>query len=304
MTARKSRPTRSSHSVRTISQRWYPRGTAPCRVSRFRISRRIGHDCCARSMRSIRAPAYPRKPKPSGTRRPGSRSSRSTSRAACAACAFTRRSPASRRPSGSAPRRKKVLLFIGSDMIWQSDRTPGQAYQDLGCEKRLEDARTTMFAAVDRANLTVHSIDPQGLVNAAPQARAPVRPWTDLRSRSAALDAVWGSTSHPMSGRQNLSVLPDRTGGRVVAGRNSPEEMIPQILDESSAYYLIGIERGPSARPDGMRRLEIKVRSQGCPRRGAAAVCRTGGTARQTAGSAGRDESGTTRERAHRPDAA
>ena len=162
---------------------------------------------------------------------------------------------------GSAPRRKKVLLFIGSDMIWQSFRTPGQAYQDFGCERRLEDARTTMFAAVDRANLTVHSIDPQGLVNAAPQART--SSIDNLRTRSASLDAVWGSTAHPMSGRQNLTVLPDRTGGRVVAGRNSPEEVIPQILDESSAYYVIGIERGPSARPDGMRRLEIKVRRKG-----------------------------------------
>ena len=162
---------------------------------------------------------------------------------------------------GSAPRRKKVLLFIGSDMIWQSYRTPGQAYQDFGCEKRLEDARTTMFAAVDRANLTVHSIDPQGLVNAAPEARATTTPLS--RGRSAALDAVWGSTAHPMSGRQNLSVLPERTGGRIVVGRNTPEEVVPQILDESSNYYLIGIERGASTRADGMRRLEIKVRRKG-----------------------------------------
>ena len=163
---------------------------------------------------------------------------------------------------GGAPRRKKVLLFIGSDMFWQVYRTPGQAYQDPGCERRLEDARTTMFAAVDRANLTVHSIDPQGLENAAAPAHASQSTLVN-RTRAAALDAVWGSTSHPMSGRQNLSVLPDRTGGRVVAGRNSPEEVIPQILDESSAYYLIGIERGASARPDGMRRLEIKVRRKG-----------------------------------------
>jgi hypothetical protein len=66
-----------------------------------------------------------------------------------------------------------------------------------------------------------------------------------------------------MSGRQNLSVLPDRTGGRIVVGSNTPEEIVPQILNESSAYYLIGIERGTSARPDGMRRLEIKVRRKG-----------------------------------------
>jgi len=119
-----------------------------------------------------------------------------------------------------------------------------------------------MFAAVDRANLTVHSIDPQGLENAAPQARASQSTLAN-RSRAAALDAVWGSSAHPMSGRQNLSVLPERTGGRIVVGRNNPEEIVPQILDESSAYYLIGIERGASARPDGMRRLEIKVRRKG-----------------------------------------
>ena len=162
---------------------------------------------------------------------------------------------------GSAPRRKKMLLFIGSDMIWQSYRTPGMAYQDFGCERRLEDARTTMFAAVDRANLTVHSIDPQGLVNASPEARATTTPLS--RGRSAALDAVWGSTAHPMSGRQNLSVLPERTGGRIVVGSNNPEEIVPRILEESSAYYLIGIERGASLRPDGLRRLEIKVRRKG-----------------------------------------
>jgi VWFA-related protein len=161
----------------------------------------------------------------------------------------------------SAPRRRKVLLFIGSDMIWQTYRTPGQASQDLGCEKRLEDARTTMLAAVDRANLTVHSIDPQGLVNAAPMAHAATT--TLSRSPSASLDAVWGSTGHPMSGRQNLSVLPERTGGRIVVGRNHPEQVVPQLLDESRAYYVIGIERGPSARADGMRRLEVKVRRKG-----------------------------------------
>ena len=204
---------------------------------------------------------------------------------------------------GSAPRRKKVLLFIGSDMIWQSYRTPGQAYQDPGCEKRLEDARTTMFAAVDRANLTVHSIDPQGLVNAAPEARA-VAATLANRSRSAALDAVWGSTSHPMSGRQNLSVLPERTGGRVVVGRNNPEEVVPQILDESSVYYVIGIERGSSARPDGMRRLEIKVRRKGAHVAAQRLYAGLAGTAGSAAEVPAATEAGATRERTHRPDAA
>ena len=160
-----------------------------------------------------------------------------------------------------------------------------------------------MFAAVDRANLTVHSIDPQGLENAAPQARASQSTLAN-RSRAAALDAVWGSSAHPMSGRQNLSVLPDRTGGRIVVGRNNPEEIVPQILDESSVYYLIGIERGSSARPDGMRRLEVKVRRKGA--HVAAQRLYAGLTAGPTQSdrAARCDEIGATGERSHRPDAA
>ena len=61
----------------------------------------------------------------------------------------------------STPRRRKVLFFIGSSMIWQARRPISEGFQDLGCETRLEDARGVMFAAIDRANLTVHSIDPK-----------------------------------------------------------------------------------------------------------------------------------------------
>ena len=74
----------------------------------------------------------------------------------------------------STPRRPKLLLFIGSSMIWLARRPISASYQDPGCETRLEDARGVMFAAIDRANLTVHSIDPQGLVNVGPQTQASV----------------------------------------------------------------------------------------------------------------------------------
>ena len=61
------------------------------------------------------------------------------------------------------PRRRKMLFFIGSDMIWQSTRSVMAAGADVGCETRIKDARAAMFKAVDRANLTVHSVDPKGL---------------------------------------------------------------------------------------------------------------------------------------------
>ncbi len=157
------------------------------------------------------------------------------------------------------PRRRKVLLFIGSTMIWQSSRPISESFQDPGCDSRLRDARGVMFTAIDRANLTVHSIDPQGLVNAGPQTQAS----TTNRSPGAASAALKSSVTNTLSDRENLSVLPDRTGGRAVVGRNNPELTIPEIFRESDSYYVIAVERAVPARPDAARTILVKVGRKG-----------------------------------------
>lgn len=68
-----------------------------------------------------------------------------------------------------APRRRKMLLFIGSSMIVQAP--PRAPSADIGCEFRLRDARRALFDSLALSNLTVHSIDPGGLVNPGPQVR-------------------------------------------------------------------------------------------------------------------------------------
>jgi hypothetical protein len=160
------------------------------------------------------------------------------------------------------PRRRKVLFFIGSSIIWQSSRPVAEAGSDTGCEVPLKDARNAMFAAVDRANLTVHSIDPQGLVNLGPQTRAGARggfndgPAQRLRQQQVA-------TTDSLTSRQNLQVLPERTGGRTVFGQNQPDEAVPAIFRESEAYYVLGVERGASDRPEKPRSIEVKVGRKG-----------------------------------------
>jgi len=159
----------------------------------------------------------------------------------------------------STPRRRKVLLFIGSSMIWQSSRPISAAFQDPGCESRLKDARGVMFAAIDRANLTVHSIDPQGLVNAAPQSQASAT----NRSPASAVASLQTGLRNTLIDRESMSVLPDRTGGRTVVGRNNPEQTIPEIYRESEAYYVIAVERAVSSRPDAARTIQVKVGRKG-----------------------------------------
>jgi VWFA-related protein len=164
------------------------------------------------------------------------------------------------------PRRRKVLLFIGSNVIFQSMRPTAERGQDPGCETRLKDARNAMFAAVDRANLTIHSIDPQGLVNIGPQTRAGTPGGFDRAVNggpAVRLQQQQTQTNDALTARQNLEVLPARTGGRTVVGANHPEEAVPAIFRESEAYYVIGFERGATNPKDLVRSIEVKVGRKG-----------------------------------------
>ena len=173
-----------------------------------------------------------------------------------------------------APRRRKVLIFIGSSLIFQSTRLPADvlagrsnASQDPGCEYRLERARDAMFAAVDRANLTVHSIDPQGLVTVGPQTRAGIGGGIDRPGNSSGpamrLKQQQDDMAKVMIGQLSLQVLTARTGGRAVVNRNDAHEMVPAVFRESEAYYVLGVERGASDRPDSSREIEVKVKGKG-----------------------------------------
>ena len=158
-----------------------------------------------------------------------------------------------------APRRRKLLLFVGSNIIWQTWAPASAGASNIGCEGRLKDARNAMFVAVDRANLTVHSIDPQGMVNDSPQAHATPR----TGPPRSAIDTLQAGLASSMRERENLSVLPERTGGRTVVAGNDPEGSLPDILRESETYYVIGIERAVSKRADGARSIEVKVGRKG-----------------------------------------
>ena len=165
------------------------------------------------------------------------------------------------------PRRRKFLIFIGTNMVWQANRPVADylANPDPGCETRLEDARNALFKAVDRANLTVHAIDPQGLVTVGPQTQASTPNGRDLPNKGASVAAA-GQPGKKMrellAGQQSIRLLPDRTGGRTVINRNDPDRTVPDIYRESEAYYLIGFERGTSGRPSEPRAIEVKGRTQ------------------------------------------
>jgi len=65
------------------------------------------------------------------------------------------------------PRRRKLLVFVGTGAVLQVGPLP--AAGDVGCDKRVRDARDKMFDSLAVSNLTIHAVDTKGLVNVGPQ---------------------------------------------------------------------------------------------------------------------------------------
>lgn len=180
---------------------------------------------------------------------------------------------------GAAGRRKS-LLFIGSDLLLQTADPAGAPSNDVGCANRLKDARAVMFTAVDRANLTIHSLDPSGLANVTATGRASstLRPGTGPLGAAA----VTAGIGDHLRRQGNLEVLPDRTGGRTVVNTNGPDLSVPEIFRESDSYYLIGFRPADTSGNGKFHQITVKT-----TRRGLDVRARSGYTAANAAVAAG-----------------
>jgi VWFA-related protein len=155
------------------------------------------------------------------------------------------------------PRRSKVLLFIGNSLIVQAG--PRAPSLDVGCDIRLRDARTTMFDALARSHLTVHSLDPAGLVSIGGHTNAGIPGGAQgVNGPAARMLKLQADINEHQNNQGTLRVLPDLTGGRVVLNTNAPELKVPEIFHESEAYYVIGFEPGRSLR-DEPRSIKVNV---------------------------------------------
>jgi VWFA-related protein len=156
--------------------------------------------------------------------------------------------------------RRKVLLFIGSNIIVQAgQRAPSL---DVGCDKRVRDSRERLFDALGASGLTVHSIDPNGLASVGPAARATVANGLNDRDGRVLPGQLMQERNEFMEAQGNLSVLPDLTGGRTILNNNEPFRIVPDVLRESDAYYLLAFEPTESA-GEVRHTIDVKVARKG-----------------------------------------
>lgn len=143
--------------------------------------------------------------------------------------------------TSGAGSRQKTLLFIGRDIVVQTS-----AAED-DCNVRVRDARTRALRALDRANTTVHSIDPSGLET--------------LQASASGMTRM--PPQRNLARQANLGVLSDYTGGRTVLNTNAPESVVPDIFSETQSYYLLGFQRSANGRLDERRNIRVRVNRDG-----------------------------------------
>jgi VWFA-related protein len=98
--------------------------------------------------------------------------------------------------------------------------------------------------AANRANTTIYTIDPRGLVG-----------WPDLDEKVDVME--W--QNHVKTTQDSLRVLADLTGGIAVINQNDFSRALRRIDNETSDYYVLGYV---SSNPDPLqkrRRIEVRV---------------------------------------------
>jgi VWFA-related protein len=167
-----------------------------------------------------------------------------------------------------APRRRKLLLFIGSGIALMAPTEVkfGPPTGDIGCDRRLGAARQVMLSSLALSNLTIHSIDPKGLVNIGPATKAGLggaKGGPDTAGPRQRIEMQQKDTVDHQDLQGTLRYIAARTGGRAVINANNPDERIPDILRESDAYYVIGFDSGMPGQAEDRRTIEVKTRRKG-----------------------------------------
>ena len=138
-------------------------------------------------------------------------------------------------------------------LIWIS---PGWPY--LSGPNVLLSARDQrgLFASVvgsstelERSNVTLYSVDPQGLTN-------------NFQFRTTFYKTFLTGVTSPenvQSGNLALQVLAQHSGGRVFHSSNDVAGQIAACVADASAFYVITVPRAPADSPDTFHSIQVKL---------------------------------------------
>jgi VWFA-related protein len=161
----------------------------------------------------------------------------------------------------SGPR--KTVFYVSPGMpVDLKDPAPGHE------RAQVLDEIQKVFPRADRANVTIHAIDPTGNSGGAP-------PVADARERTAPL--LSGSVRQDLLRQDVLGAFSASTGGRLVVRTDGFTRAVESIFGEHGSYYLVGFQSASSRHDGKFRRIDVRV-----PRRDVTVLARGGYFATET----------------------
>jgi VWFA-related protein len=147
--------------------------------------------------------------------------------------------------------RQNVDNSDGSDSSGSADNPNDPAYRNQNTQFAFADLVSELAEltrAANRANTTIYSIDPRGLVGG-----------PDLDEKIDMMEYL----DYVRNSQDSLRVLADLTGGIAVVNQNDFTKALKRIDQETSDYYVVGYY---SSNPDPTKRrrtVEVKVKRAG-----------------------------------------
>lgn len=120
------------------------------------------------------------------------------------------------------------------------------------------DATRDLIAAATRANVAVYGVDPRGLATAGDD-MITIQSFPDDTSLGLGAGAIFNEVR---LGQDSLRVLSEETGGFAVVNRNDFATAFQRIVDDNSAYYVMGYYSTNDRRDGRFRKIEVKLNNQ------------------------------------------
>jgi VWFA-related protein len=148
---------------------------------------------------------------------------------------------------------RKLVIFISAGV--RVDAQVPVPYDAIGksyifrvehCNALKQKAMADVFRRAALSNVTIQAVDARGLLAA---------------DRAATLSDIGAvETTGGIDLRvEFLQTMAESTGGRAVVRNNDMEREIPALFEETSAYYLLGVEAPPSSDNGRLHRLQVRV---------------------------------------------
>ena len=120
------------------------------------------------------------------------------------------------------------------------------------------DTTREVIAAATRANVAVYGVDPRGLTSAGDDL-IEVQSFPDDTSVGLGTGSMFNEVR---MAQDSLRVLSEETGGFAVVNRNDFANAFQRIVDDNSAYYVMGYYSTNDRRDGRFRKIEVKLNNQ------------------------------------------